>query len=206
MTTLHIRLLALLMGVFMMFDVHAIAPDPKPETDTAAEEAEVSRQVEAFHASLVAAMNMETHGERQAHLEPQIADLFDLERISRVSLGRTWGSLSTEDREQFSAALFELIVATYADRFDEFNEQVFTTQKVQSVKRNGYVVRTRVRGKERTVDLDYFFRNGKVFNVVADGVSDLSLRRADYNQIIKTEGFEELMAHIKRKTAEARGL
>ena len=71
--------------------------------------------------------------------------------------------------------------------------------------RTGDVVRTRLlREAEADVTLDYFLRAGRVFNVVADGVSDLSLRRADYSSIIKTEGFAALLTHIQRKIDEAR--
>ena len=51
-------------------------------------------------------------------------------------------------------------------------------------------------------NLDYYFRGDRVFNVVADGVSDLSLRRADYNSIVKEEGYDRLLAHIRDSIAE----
>jgi phospholipid transport system substrate-binding protein len=67
------------------------------------------------------------------------------------------------------------------------------------------VVRTRLRRDAAAdVALDYFLRDDKVFNVVADGVSDLSLRRADYNSIIKSEGYERLLEHIRDKISAAR--
>ena len=56
-----------------------------------------------------------------------------------------------------------------------------------------------VRANKEIVRLDYYFLNGGVFNVVADGVSDLSLRRADYNSIIKSEGFLALLSHLRQK-------
>jgi len=54
------------------------------------------------------------------------------------------------------------------------------------------------------VKLDYFFRDGKVFNVAADGVSDLSLRRADYSRVIKDRGFDALISHLREKVEETR--
>jgi hypothetical protein len=33
-------------------------------------------------------------------------------------------------------------------------------------------------------------------------VSDLSLRRADYNSIVKQEGYDRLLAHIRDSIAE----
>ena len=39
-------------------------------------------------------------------------------------------------------------------------------------------------------------------NVVAQGVSDLSLKRADYTAVIKTEGFDSLINRLEKKIAE----
>ena len=36
------------------------------------------------------------------------------------------------------------------------------------------------------------------------GVSDLSLRRADYNSIVKKEGYASLLAHLRNKIKQAR--
>ena len=44
-----------------------------------------------------------------------------------------------------------------------------------------------------------------VYNLVADGVSDLSLRRADYNSIIKEKGYDALLRHIEENIAELGG-
>jgi phospholipid transport system substrate-binding protein len=67
------------------------------------------------------------------------------------------------------------------------------------------VVRTELeRSNGERVSLDYYFRGGQVFNVVADGVSDLSLRRADYNGVIKSQGYERLLSHIRENIAELR--
>jgi phospholipid transport system substrate-binding protein len=161
--------------------------------------------IEAFHATLLSVMTLPLVDEREAILQPQIQALFDVPRIAAVSLGRTWRTLTDVQRGKFAGLLSHLIVATYADRFDGFSGQQFVTNQVQTVK-NGIVVRTQLlRESEAPVALDYFLRNGKVFNVVADGVSDLSLRRADYNSIVKNEGYDQLITHMESKIAAARG-
>ena len=160
--------------------------------------------IEAFHASLLEAAQIGDQADREALLQQQIPRLFDNQRIAAISLGRTWRSLSAAQRDKFVLLLSDLIVATYADRFDNFSGQRFVTETVQAVK-SGVVVQTRlVRASGESVTLDYLLRSGKVFNVVADGVSDLSLRRADYNSIVKNEGYPQLIAHMENKLALAR--
>jgi phospholipid transport system substrate-binding protein len=65
--------------------------------------------------------------------------------------------------------------------------------KTHLVKKDGGIVR-----------LDYYFRDGLIFNVVADGVSDLSLRRADYASIIGSEGLGGLRRSIRDSIEEYR--
>ena len=165
---------------------------------------ENAEPVERLHAALLEAMQIEEHDAREAHLQPVIADTFDARRIAGISLGRTWRSLDETQQGECVSLLMELVIATYADRFDSYNNQQFETIAVETVK-TGHVVKTQLlRVDDVPVSLDYYLRNDGVFNVVADGVSDLSLRRADYNSIIKQQGFDALMRHVAEKIDEAR--
>ncbi|NBP94921.1 MAG: hypothetical protein EBU28_05940 [Gammaproteobacteria bacterium] len=155
----------------------------------------------ALLAVLLQAAGLEMIGEREALLGPAIADAFNVERIASVSLGRTWKGLSEAERTEFTELLAALIVATYADRFDQYTGQRFVTDRVEAV-RTGFVVYTTLeRPGNSSVSLNYFLG---IFNVVADGVSDLSLRRADYNSIVKKEGYASLLAHLRNKIKQAR--
>lgn len=167
-------------------------------------QSEARQRIEEFHAALLQAMRTPDYAARATALQPVIDASFDITRIAGISLGRTWRDLTDTQQTEFVSLLSELVVATYADRFDGYSGQQFVTDEVRAV-RTGDVVRTRLlREAEADVKLDYFLRAGRVFNVVADGVSDLSLRRADYSSIIKTEGFAALLTHIQRKIDEAR--
>ena len=167
-------------------------------------QSEARQLIEEFHAALLQAMRTPDYAARATALQPVIDASFDITRIAGISLGRTWRDLTDTQQTEFVSLLSELVVATYADRFEGYSGQQFVTDEVRAV-RTGDVVRTRLlREAEADVTLDYFLRAGRVFNVVADGVSDLSLRRADYSSIIKTEGFAALLTHIQRKIDEAR--
>jgi len=158
--------------------------------------------VDRFHAVLLDAMQTAGFAQRVALLEPAVADFFDLGTVARISLGPTWRSLAEERRSAFAALMRRLITATYADRFDSYSGQSFA--QVETVAAStGPVVKTVLnRTNDEPVNLDYYFRNDKAFNVVADGVSDLSLRRADYAGIIRATGYDGLVAEIEAGIAE----
>ena len=194
--------LSLYLGCIASASFALSAPADQAEVD--ADAAAAGEVVAAFHRALVEVLQTSEHSAREALLQPQITAAFDVHRISTISLGRTWRTLSDEQQTAFIELLTTLITATYADRFDSNSGQRFVTDEVEAVK-SGFVVRTRLtRINAEDVSLHYFLRGGRIFNVVADGVSDLSLRRADYNSIIKSQGYEALLAHIADKIELAR--
>ncbi|MEM7221122.1 MAG: ABC transporter substrate-binding protein [Pseudomonadota bacterium] len=163
-------------------------------------------QVERFHAALLGAMRDERSFDTRARaLTAVMAQTFDFSTIARICLGKTWRELDDAQRAEFETVLSELIVATYVDRFDADRGQRFETVEVNVDKPNRSLVRARVvRASGEAVALDYYFRDARVFNVVADGVSDLSLRRADYNAVLKADGYAHLLNDLRRQVAETR--
>ena len=162
----------------------------------------VNDQIDGFHALLLEVMQTARYVDRVSALEPVVTGLFDIDTVSRITLGRTWRELDDTRKCEFREMLMALIVATYADRFDSFSGQRF--ERLESLPgRRGWVIKTQlVKANGERVNLDYYFNAGAVFNVVADGVSDLSLRRADYNSIIKQEGYDALIRNIQDNVAE----
>ena len=172
-------------------------------TGSSAEELGPGARVTGFHGELLEAMQsgLDFSGRSDA-LRDSVVAFFDIETISRISLGRTWRSLDAPAQAEFSELLQRLIVATYASRFATYSGQSFHTLSSEAASR-GWVVKAELaRSNGEKVTLDYYFRDAGVFNVVADGVSDLSLRRADYNSIVKSDGYAALLEHLRSKIAE----
>ena len=189
-----VRLAALALGLSLA--VQAALPAP------AASAPEAEAKVDRFHAALIAAMQAGGFGERMALLEPAVAEFFDVATVARISVGASWRGLSEERRAAFVELLERLILATYADRFDSYSGQRFVRLEVATAS-TGTVVKSQIqRASGEPVNLDYYFRGERVFNVVADGVSDLSLRRADYASIIRGQGFDALVEHVQADIAE----
>ena len=95
-----------------------------------------------------------------------------------------------------------LTIATYAARFDGFSGESFRTVELKAMNRGRTLVRTElVRPSDEPVHLDYVLHQDneqwRIVNVVAEGVSDLSLKRADYGSVIKSEGFKVLMQKLE---------
>jgi len=183
-------------------DEDATAPDTTAEAD-ASPEAVVDR----LHQTLLDIMR---GGERLGFdgryetVGPVLERTFDFGTISRIVTGRYWREASEADRIEFVKTFTRLSAATYADRFSDYNGESFRVDGVEQ-SRSGKVVKTHiVKGSGETVPLDYVLHETdaggwRIINVVADGVSDLSLKRADYTSVIREAGFESLIRRLDDK-------
>ena len=130
--------------------------------------------VSTLHQSLLTNMqaSIDYQG-RYQQLQPTINKIFDSSAIARVSLGATWRKLSSEEQQEFIEIVMNTIAATYADRFVDFNGQKFAVLSELENRPGRWVVKTVLTKSDGgTVNLDYYIKDGRIFNVIADGVSD----------------------------------
>jgi phospholipid transport system substrate-binding protein len=135
-----------------------------------------------------------------------IRDTHDLPFIAHFALGRIWKGLSTADRDRFVAAFSEMSIATYAERFDGYSGERFRILSSRDAERGGEEVRTvLVKIDGSTVSLDYLLRRRdgrwRIINVVAEGVSNLALKRAEYAGFVRRHDFDSLMEKMAARLA-----
>jgi phospholipid transport system substrate-binding protein len=151
-----------------------------------------------------------TLDERYAALEPLIEATHDLPYIAEFALRRQWPTLSESDRERFVAAFEKLSVMTYAARFVTVGPATFRPIVAAGAPEGGRAnVTTAVaRTEGGDVPLEYLLqeRDGrwKIINVVADGVSDLALKRAEYQRILAAGTLDTLIAELEAQTQRLR--
>lgn len=163
--------------------------------------------VERLHASLLEAM--QSTGGYQARydkLAPVLGETFDFERIASIVTGRYWKTLDDSVRAHFLTTFSALSTATYASNFAAFaGERFVTVNAAESA--GGTVVRTElVKTDGGKVPLNYLLQKSpsggwRVVNVIAQGVSDLALKRAEYAAVIKAEGIDSLIKRLDAKIA-----
>ncbi len=142
---------------------------------------------------------------RRARIAPVLERSFDLPFITRLVLGRHWSGLDAAARQRLVAAFSALTAATYAARFDGYAGERFEVLEERPLKRGRRLVRSVLIGGDGTrVRLDYVVREGaegwRIVNVLADGVSELAIKRADYDKVMRSEGVDALIARIVAQT------
>ena len=203
-------LLALVLPPLTLADTPAAVTVPTADaSDAQPARATPAAVVEELHAALLTAMREGTtlgFAGRMALLAPVIAACFDFETIASIVTGRAWKSASEQQRRDFLDVFSRLSIATYATNFADYAGEHFVTGETEE-SRGARIVRTRLETSTgENVSLNYMLRerdaNWRIINVVAQGVSDLSLKRAEYAAVIESDGFDTLIQRLRAKLAE----
>jgi len=144
---------------------------------------------------------------RYDQLEPVIRASFDMPFISKTVLGKHWETVNDEQWRKFVETFTRLGIATYAANFDSYSGEHFKVITQKEVSSGRILVQTHlIKSDGGKVQLDYLLHrteNGwRVINVIAEGVSDLALKRADYSNFLKNKSFEALIAELNEKIAQ----
>jgi len=144
---------------------------------------------------------------RFERLEPEVKQSHDLARVAHLTIGRHWRSLDAQQKTNVVNAFTRLVIATYAHQFHAYAGESFSAKRVQKLKRGRLLVRTElVKSDGKAVHLDYVlgYRKGRwlIMNIIADGVSDLALKRAEYSSVLSRDGFDQLLAMLERKITQ----
>jgi phospholipid transport system substrate-binding protein len=164
--------------------------------------------VEKLHATLLTLMKeADTLGYqgRFDRVAPVLDETFNFETIGRVVTGRHWKGLAADKRSSFLDTFRKLSAATYAENFDGYGGETFKTLG-EELKKGAALVRTQiVKTDGKTVSLNYVLNktgeDWRIVNVIAEGVSDLSLKRSEYGAVIGKEGIDSLIAKLNSKIA-----
>lgn len=139
---------------------------------------------------------------RIENLKKIIPVTFDLPFLAKHIVRKHWAEQAAPQQQDFTFALEEMIVVTFASQFADFNGEKFVILKTEDLSGDRSVVHTQlVLPKDNPVSFDYVLHqtdgDWRVINVIADGVSDLAIRSAQYDRVIKDKGFGGLLVQLK---------
>ncbi len=163
--------------------------------------------VEHFHRSLVAlaAGEYPDVAARVAMLAPLVTASHDLGYIARFTLRRQWPELTEQQRGAFIEAFTDLSVMTYATRFESVTPDTFRISGAAAASRGRVQVEAAIHPPEaEPIPLSYLLHESdgewRIINIIADGVSDLALKRAEYQRVLTEQSFEGLLGHLRQAT------
>lgn len=149
------------------------------------------------------------HEGRARALRPIVDNAMDLTVFGARTVGRAaWNSWTSDQRETFIAAYRDYVCATYAARFTGFSGQEFVIVGERPGPRGQIIVETEVHEpEEKPIPIDYVMlgRRGDwgIVDIYLDSaISEVALRRSEFSSVLRKDGFEGLLAAVRKKTLE----
>jgi phospholipid transport system substrate-binding protein len=174
--------------------------------DLQAGTAEAKSVIDKLHTTLLDVMKRADalgYSGRYDMLAPVISQSFDFGTIGQKLLGRYWAGLNADQRKLFLETFERLSTATYAARFDGFNNEKFRDVSQETKGDWTIVTAELVKSDGDTVQFKYILKpegqRWRILNVFADGVSELAARKAEYSTVMKDRGFDALIARLRDK-------
>jgi len=155
---------------------------------------------------ILSTMESKRPADRRAAVRKIADQIFDWEETAKRSLGRHWKDRTPQEREEFVHLFTGLLEQSYIGKIDSYGGE-----KVKyggdTVEGDEAVVRTTIvtpQGSEVPVNYRMVRREGdqwKVYDVVIEGVSLVANYRSQFNKIIETSSYKDLVARLKAKAA-----
>lgn len=174
---------------------------------SAADEPSARQIVEGFQNELLAVMKegkaLGFKG-RYDKLDGPVRKSHDLPKIARIVVGKQWEELSPEQQVKLETVFSQLSISAYAHNFKDYSGESFTFLSEEETGRGGVVIHTDLHiPGEKDVKFDYMMKKKddgwRIINIIADGVSDLALKRSEYTSVLNKDGFDTLIAKITEK-------
>lgn len=130
-----------------------------------------------------------------------IVESHDLSKIARIVIGKQWKQLTDAQKKQMDDVFTRLSVASYAYNFKDYDGESFEFVSEEETARGGIIIRSWfIIKNDKNVKFDYMLKKSggkwKIINIIANGVSDLALKRSEYSSILKQEGFDGLITKL----------
>jgi phospholipid transport system substrate-binding protein len=145
-------------------------------------------------------------GDRRVAVRKIANEIFDFSEIAKRSMARHWQPLSEAQRTEFVGLFADLLERSYISKIETYGgEKIqYTAERADG---DFATVSTRIvtkNGTEVPVDYRMIKRADRwlVYDVSIEGVSLVSSYRTQFNKIIQTTSYNELVSKLRNKQDE----
>jgi phospholipid transport system substrate-binding protein len=145
-------------------------------------------------------------GDRRAAVRKIAHEAFDVTETARRVLARHWQARTPAEREEFTLLFADLLERTYIARLDEYGGERIRYVS-ESVDGELATVRARIvtrTGIEVPVESRMVRRGERwlIYDVLIENVSLVANYRSQFDRIVRSSSYEELVRRLKQKRDE----
>jgi phospholipid transport system substrate-binding protein len=141
---------------------------------------------------------------REAKVRGLLAKNFDLPRIGRFVLGKSWRGASDEQKREYQHLFGQFLTQLYAKRLGGYSGEAFKIVKANTYgKRDALVLTEITRPNGPPLKAGWRVRNStgglKILDVMVEGVSMAATQRSEFGSVIKSRGVDGLLEMLRMK-------
>jgi phospholipid transport system substrate-binding protein len=144
--------------------------------------------------------------QRRIEIRRIAESLFDFPEMARRSLARHWTDRTAEQRQEFVRLFTDLMERVYFGKLENYSgERILYVS--ETVDGDYATVRSKILiGQRGDLPIDYRLRltgsRWAVYDVLIDGISFVSTYRAQFNRVIQTSSYDDLVQKLRLKELE----
>lgn len=159
------------------------------------------RAFEETTINLLKMSNTESKEQRFIYTLNQVKSLFDFKTIVKIILS---GHLEGENKElevEFTKQLRNLTARTMVLNYVNYSKQKYKTVKSKKNEKRAFIFTEFYISDNKTIPFRFVLKNNEgnwqIINIIASGVSELSVKKIEYQSFLETKTLFDLIQEIK---------
>lgn len=145
-------------------------------------------------------------GDKRAAVRKVAVEIFDVNETAKRALGRHWQNRTPAEREEFTKLFADLLERTYINKIE-----LYRGEKLQytgeAIDGDFATVRAKIitkQGTEVPVEAKVNRKDGRwlIYDLTVENISLIANYRAQFDRIIRTTSYQELVGRLKNKRDE----
>ena len=142
--------------------------------------------------------------ERRAAIRKIAERIFDFEETAKRALGRHWQSRTPPERQEFVKLFADLLEHSYLSKIEQYGGEK-VAYSGETLEGDQATVKSKIvtpKGTEIPIDYRMLKRDGRwlVYDVTIEGVSLVGNYRTQFNKIIQTSSWDDLVQKLRSKS------
>jgi phospholipid transport system substrate-binding protein len=144
---------------------------------------------------------------RYEKMKPAVEKAFDLDEMSRASVGPRWAQMTPAEQKAVTAALLRYTVANYAGQFDGYDGEKFVVEPASTERKGDRLVMSKLVTKDKTFLFNYRMRqvggDWRIIDIFLEGfLSQMAQQRSMLGATLTAGGVPALVKKLDTKSDE----
>jgi phospholipid transport system substrate-binding protein len=146
--------------------------------------------------------------ERHRALRRIADEIFDFDEMARRAMAQHWRSLTETQRKEFVGLFSDLLEHSYTSKIELYGgERIqYPAERIEGDFATVYTQLITKKGTEVPIDYRMLRREDRwrVYDVSIEGVSLVANYRTQFNNVIRTSSYDELLRRVRSRSEEVR--